>query len=283
MREASKELCYKRADLISNPSNKKSVPLPGSTTPKKDIIIWRKKTKKFKASPLSSEVDVNDIEEKRKRKGVFSSDFEHDQKRRKLEPRMGEEPSNSEQTQPSDNQNLNMVIAESILPTVSLRDIAVAKAAANLTSMHQGSSTVMGPASTDRETLKEASSNSGKVQPPAQTEEPPSFVAIPRTARFSSRCLLNRSLIEDHGYKSRFRRNQTLTRPSKKFRSFFTTLRLRKLTLRVDELLWDEEDVSFVQSGQNIAEPDAGLGSEFVAKVLLDVSHTIAPSNEIVH
>ena len=283
MREASKELCYKRADLISNPWNKKSVPLPGWTACKQDITIWPKKTKKFKASPLSSEVDVNDIEEKRKRKGVFSSDVEHDQKRRKLEPRMGEDPSNSEQTQPSDNQDLKMVIAKSMWPTVSLRDIAVAKAAASLMSMHQGSSSVIKPASTDRETLKEACSNSGKVQPPAQTEEPPSFVAIPRTASFSHRCLINRSLVEDHGYKSRYRRNQTLTRPSKKFRSFFATRRLRKLLLMVDESLWDEGDVSFMQSGQNIAEPDAGLGAEFIAKVLLDVSHTIAPSSEIVH
>ena len=186
---------------------------------------------------------------------------------------LGEEPSNSKHELSSVNEDLKVVIGQVLYPLVSPDDLRVAKAAANLLDIHQGNSTALELEPTDRKALREAFGTSDDLQPSGLGEEKPSlFDAIPRTAKFSNRCKINKSLMINNGYK--FKGYDTPTGPSEEFQSFFTTRRLRKNILRQDKDSWNEEDTSFVLSGKEIAEPGAKFGAEFVAKCLLDVSDT---------
>lgn len=182
------------------------------------------------------------------------------------------------ETQPSVSQDLRVHIAGSLYPTVGQDDIRIVNAAANFLDIHQGDfdvlelgSTVSELGSTDRKGLKEAFGNSTESQLSGHTEKEPSpFVTFPRTKRFSDRCIINKSLMRCNLYK--FKRNGKPIGPSKNFKCFFMARRQRKSLLRKGEASWDIEDASFIQSGQDIAEPSARLGAEFVAKSLLDVS-----------
>ena len=184
---------------------------------------------------------------------------------------LGEEPSDSEQEESSVSEDPVVVIGEGLYPLVSHDDLRVAYAAANLIEIHQGNSDVLELEPADREALKKAFGASDDSQSSVPGAEMPSpFVAIPRTARFSDRCSINRSFATDNGYK--IKRHDKPTGPSGNFKSFFATRRLRKNILRQNEESWNEEDTSFVLSGKEIEEPGADFGAEFVAKCLLDVS-----------
>lgn len=65
----------------------------------------------------------------------------------------GEDPSDSEHASPSNDQDLEMVIAEALWPEVSHIDICIARAGANLIKGNLSSSEL---GSRDREALKEA-------------------------------------------------------------------------------------------------------------------------------
>lgn len=167
---------------------------------------------------------------------------------------LGEEPSDSTQAQPADNEDLKMIIGEMMLAPDE--DVSVAWASANLVAIHQGSSNVLGLASTDREALKEAFGNTDEMQPSAAEEQLPSVVT-PRTAEISDRCSTVKSLICGSGYKSKFKRKDKPIGPSKEFfQSLCATRHLQ------------------------ITEPNARFGAEFVAKALLDVSNTTPFTNE---
>lgn len=191
---------------------------------------------------------------------------------------LGEEPSDSEQTQPSANQDLKVIIAEDLYPTVSYDDLRVANAAANLLDIHQGNLSLSELKSVDRQVLKGAFGNCDELQPSLHTEEPSPCVTIPRRLAFSDRSLTNVSLMRRHGY--RWKPYDKPTGPSEEFRSFFATRRQRKSLLRKGEASWDDEDASFIQTRKKLAEPGAKLGAEYVAKNLLDVSDATSLSQE---
>ena len=180
---------------------------------------------------------------------------------------LGEGPSNSKHEQSSVNGDLKVVIGQVLYPLVSLDDLRVTKAATNLLEIHQGNSDALELEPADRKALREAFGTSDDGE-----KKPLLFDAIPRTAKFSDRCEINKSLISNNGYK--FKGYDTPTGPSEEFQSFFATRRLRKNILRQDKDSWNEEDTSFILSGKEIAEPGAKFGAEFVAKCLLDVSDT---------
>lgn len=158
----------------------------------------------------------------------------------------------------------------------------VKEAAASLLDMKHGSSNVSELKQGDREASKEASGKSDELEPSGHTEEERLAVTtFPRTARSSERALVNKSLMRRHGYEKTFQWNPV--KPSSTFKSFFATRRQRKNLLRKGEASWSEKDASFMRSGKEIAEPDASLGAEFVAKRLLDVSDTASVTlNEII-
>ncbi len=163
---------------------------------------------------------------------------------------LGEEPSNSEQTQASVSEDPKVAVAEALYQLISLDDLHVATAGANLLSSDISE---LEPA--DRVALKDAFGDSKEVQPSTQVEDPMPFTTLPRTVRFSDHYIINKSLMRKNGTK--FKRYGTPTRASQAFQLLFEEQRLRKLVL-----------------DQGTA-PTAGFGSEFVAKSLLDVSSTV--------
>lgn len=190
---------------------------------------------------------------------------------------LGEESSTS-QPQSSVNEDFKAGIAEALYPTVGHEDLRVANAAANLLDIHQGNSNVSVLDSADRETLKDAFGKSDELQPSVLAEEKPSpFEAILETTRSSDHYMIKKRPTAGNGYK--IKRYDKPIGPSREFRSFFATRRLRKDVLLKDQALWNEEDEAFILSGQKIAEPGSKLGAEFVAKYLLDVCDTASLSS----
>ena len=163
---------------------------------------------------------------------------------------LGEEPSNSEHTQSSVSEDPKVAIAEALYQLVSLDDLHVAAAGANLLSSDISE---LKPA--DRDALKDAFGDSKELEPSAQAENSMPIDTLPRTVRFSDHYVINKSLMIKNG--SKFKHYGTPTRASQAFQSLFEEQRLRKLVL-----------------DQGTA-PTAGFGPEFVAKSLLDVSNTV--------
>ncbi len=179
--------------------------------------------------------------------------------------------------EPSDSEDVKVVITEALDPMIGHDDLRVATAAANLVNIHQGNSNASDLNSVDREALKNALGESDEVQPPLGTVEAPSlFVEIPRTVRMSKRCAINQSLMCEQEHT--FKRHDKRIGPSDDFRSFFATRRLRRDLLLRDASLWDDEDLAFIISRREIAQIPARLGAEFVAKNLLDVSGAASPT-----
>lgn len=170
-----------------------------------------------------------------------------------------------------DSTDVKLIIAGVLYPTEGQHDIRVAKAAANL-EIDQGASNVPGLDPADRDALKEVFGEPDKLQPSEDKEkEPSAFVTFPRKVKYHERYSVNKSLLRQHRYTNMFKRVKKPTQPSEKFLSFFATRRQREVLLHKGEDLWDEEDASFIRSGEEIAEPGARLGAEFVAKRLLEV------------
>ncbi len=143
-----------------------------------------------------------------------------------------------------------MAVADALYQLVSLDDLHVATAGANLLSSDISE---LEPA--DREALKDAFGDSKEVQPSTKAEKPMTSDALPRTVKFSDHYFINKSLMIKNGCK--FKRYGTPTRASQAFQCLFEEQRLRKLVL-----------------DQGTA-PTAGFGSEYAAKSLLDVSNTV--------
>ena len=299
----------------------------------------RPPAEQWNMSPISrAERDRQTNSMKRKRECTFSAqsptldlpgDFDHDEKRRKVEE--GEEPSQappaSPQSRGSRNRNGKVTplhlfcrgtivanvfqameaisaletsqddssdarephapdskqrIAEALYPKRGEDEIRVAKAAAVLLEVHQGSSSLSELDPADREALRELFGSPGELQPSVHTEEEPlPFVTIVRTAKPSERSSVNKSLMRRHRHVFKF--DDKPTEPSEKFRSFFATRRRREALLLKGEESWNEADASFIRTEKNIAEPGARLGAECVAKRLLDVSNIVSLSpNEII-
>lgn len=299
----------------------------------------RPPAEQWNLSPISrAERDRQTNSTKRKRESTFSpqsptldlpGDFDHDEKRRKLEE--SEEPSQaplaSRQSRGSRKQNgkLNpldlfcrgtivanvsqameavsaletpqedssearepdaldskQIIAETLYPKRGEDEIRVAKAAAILLEVDQGSSSLSELDPADREALREVFGSSDELQSSVHTEEEPlKFVTILRTAKPSERSFVNKSLMRRHSHSFKF--DDKPTEPSEKFRSFFATRRRREALLLKGEESWNEADASFIRMGKKIAEPGARLGAECVAKRLLDVSDITSLSpNEVI-
>ena len=102
--------------------------------------------------------------------------------------------------------------------------------------------------------------------------------SMPRKAGFSDQCTVRREWMIDNGYQGKLKKFPKGIGPSKKFRSFFGTRRLRKNLIRRAMVSWDRKDALFVLSGQIIEDPPPGLGTEMMAKCLLDVSRNIFPT-----
>ena len=209
-----------------------------------------------------SESKEPEAHRKRKREATSSSessavdlpgDARHDWKRRKLE--MLEMFINRPKLPPSSLQkewreDAEEMVRRSKSPTDSGTDVELA--------------------SSDQEASKEAISNINTPQPSVKAEETGDpFVSFERTARISERSAVNKSMMRLHCRE--FKKHEKPIGPSKEFQSFLATRRQRKALLLKGENMWDEEDASFMQSGQKYAEPGAGLRAEFVAKRLLNV------------
>ena len=174
----------------------------------------------------------------------------------------GKEPGKSGQPPTSVPEYPKLVIAETLDMTVSIDDLRVTAAAKILLDIYGGNANVSEIDSVDSESLKKAFGTSDDLQPSTHREEPSTSNAIPRSASFS-----------DHFETMKLLARDTIP-PSKEFKSFFATRRLRKNILRQDEKSWNDEDQAFIVSGRTIEAPGAQLGAEFVAKSLLDVSIT---------
>ena len=193
---------------------------------------------------------------------------------------LGEEPSDSKQTQSKESNDLKLTLAEALYPSVGHDDLRVAIAASNFMGILQESSNV-GPQPDDRDALKRAFGSADELQQSAEAKQQPSPTTVmAHTATLSDRCVINKRLIIENGYGDRFKRHGKKTGPSKNFQSFFATRRLRKDLLRQDRALWSDDDASFIVSGKMIEEPGAELGAEFAAKRLLDVSDTTPSTQE---
>ena len=161
--------------------------------------------------------------------------------------------------EPSDSEDVKVIIAEALNPMISHDDLRALNAAANLLDSHQ------------------VKSNAYEAQSPVHTVETPSlFVELPRTVRMSERCAVNQSLMCEQEHP--FKRHDKRIGPSDDFRSFFATRRVRRDLLLRDASLWDDEDLAFILSRREIARIPARLGAEFVAKSLLDVRGAPSPT-----
>ena len=73
---------------------------------------------------------------------------------------LGEKPSYPDHTRTWVDEDLEMVIAEALWPSVSHASICIASAGARLVDIHQGNSAVLELSSSDREALRKAFGNS---------------------------------------------------------------------------------------------------------------------------
>ena len=234
----------------------------------------------WKSSPLSRE--GRDGQKKRKRESGISAespvfdlpgDIDHDEKRRKL--KTGTRSSQVPQDERREEESVNLGPCDSFCQGTAVADVRgqedfrVAKAAAKL-EIDQGNSDVPGLDPADRDGAPDRLQTSVHAE-----EEPLSIVTFPRAARFPERYLVNKSLLQRHGHLNKFRSERKSIKPSWKFRSFFKTRRQREVLLHKGQESWTRQDDSFMRSGNEIAEPGATLGAEFVAKSLLDVRNAL--------